>query len=254
MSAKKPLSRPSTPHRLSSHDQSIFGPSPGGHYPIDPAHLPLDNHVSLFRELNDSLGDLDLNFQNLQQVHESLSNFNESFSSFIYGLKMNAWCTEFGEAPTSENFQRQEIMGSMQNSLSGNNNNLNNNILNQQQFNPTNNINNDPSPVKLQSRDRNLNRGGLSLKHESSINPDDTYMTNDASFVVQPQPRQPQSSNIRVPSSRIPRVNAPQQGNTGNTSGRSRIPQSRIPGSRSIEGTSTRTARSNSIKNRPPFR
>lgn len=32
-----------------------------------------------------------------QLMHESLARFSESFSSFLYGLNMNAFCVDFPE-------------------------------------------------------------------------------------------------------------------------------------------------------------
>lgn len=69
------------------------------------------------------MADLEANFMHLQLMHESLSRFNESFASFLYGLNMNAFCVDFPEvsgdwlqlcpialmeslqAPLSESFQ-----------------------------------------------------------------------------------------------------------------------------------------------------
>lgn len=50
-----------------------------------------------FAELADSMADLEANFMHLQLMHESLSRFNESFASFLYGLNMNAFCVDFPE-------------------------------------------------------------------------------------------------------------------------------------------------------------
>lgn len=58
-------------------------------------------------ELNDGLAMLDQNLQHLQMMHESITSFNESFSAFLYGIEMNAWCVEFSEAPTYESFRRE---------------------------------------------------------------------------------------------------------------------------------------------------
>lgn len=79
------------------------------------------------------MADLEANFMHLQLMHESLSRFNESFASFLYGLNMNAFCVDFPEvskswmwlcptalteplqAPLSESFRRaaqnEEISG-----------------------------------------------------------------------------------------------------------------------------------------------
>lgn len=44
------------------------------------------------------MADLEANFMHLQLMHESLSRFNESFASFLYGMNMNAFCVDFPEA------------------------------------------------------------------------------------------------------------------------------------------------------------
>lgn len=43
------------------------------------------------------MADLEANFMHLQLMHESLSRFNESFASFMYGMNMNAFCVDFPE-------------------------------------------------------------------------------------------------------------------------------------------------------------
>lgn len=103
----KKVSRGSTPHRL-SRPSTIF-PSPGLHYDIDAHTTPLDSFTPSFSELSDSLVDLDSNIQQIQRVHESLTSFNESFSSFLYGLQINAYTVEFNELPQLKNFKNDEI-------------------------------------------------------------------------------------------------------------------------------------------------
>ncbi|KAF9953886.1 hypothetical protein BGZ70_000070 [Mortierella alpina] len=41
-------------------------------------------------------------------IHAGLAQFNESFGSFLYGLKMNGGNVEWTEAPTKQSFERQE--------------------------------------------------------------------------------------------------------------------------------------------------
>lgn len=92
--AKTP-SRPSTPLRPSSRtslrDSQTFTPKSG-----TPA-FPLESLEPGFAELSDSMADLEANFMHLQLMHESLSRFNESFASFLYGMNMNAFCVDFPE-------------------------------------------------------------------------------------------------------------------------------------------------------------
>lgn len=97
-------SHPPTPHRRPNSASSNHGT----HYNVDPKTLPLDEVLgnSALEELSDSMATLDSNMQQLQTVHESLSRFSESFSAFLYGIKMNAWCVEFSEAPSGESFNR----------------------------------------------------------------------------------------------------------------------------------------------------
>ena len=94
-SRNKPPSRPSTPLRPSSRtslrDSQTFTPK------IGYSAFPLESLESAFAELSDSMADLEANFMHLQLMHESLSRFNESFASFMYGMNMNAFCVDFPE-------------------------------------------------------------------------------------------------------------------------------------------------------------
>lgn len=94
---RRPISRPTTPLRPSSRSSlresgkaSLRGAS----------DLPLEAFEPSFAELNDSLADLDANFMHLALLQESLSRFNNNFSSFLYGLNMNAFCVDFPEVST----------------------------------------------------------------------------------------------------------------------------------------------------------
>ncbi|KAF0501362.1 DASH complex subunit DAM1 [Gigaspora margarita] len=64
----------------------------------------LDCLEETFAELSTSFTTFHINFQCIKQVHESLKEFNKAFSGFLYGIKMNAHCVEFPEAPTKETF------------------------------------------------------------------------------------------------------------------------------------------------------
>ncbi|MCJ1425392.1 DASH complex subunit dam1 [Sticta canariensis] len=113
MSRNKPPSRPTTPLRPSSRTslRDSQGYSAGG----ASSSFPLESLEPAFAELSDSMADMEANFMHLQLMHESLSRFNESFASFLYGLNMNAFCVDFPEAPLSESFQRaaqnEEVLG-----------------------------------------------------------------------------------------------------------------------------------------------
>lgn len=100
------MSRPTTP--LRRHSQSRIEDSLSSHHYDLTEQLPLESQMfsSNMVELDDGMAQLDANLQNIQQIHESVQCFNESFSAFLYGLQMNAWCVEFPEAPTHAAFER----------------------------------------------------------------------------------------------------------------------------------------------------
>ncbi|WEW60657.1 DASH complex subunit dam1 [Emydomyces testavorans] len=105
-SRPRPSSRPTTPLRPSSRSsirEQHFRGSVGGTHALQPAINALEPQ---FAELSDSMADLEANFMHLQLLHESLSRFNESFASFLYGLNMNAFCVDFPEAPIQDSFRR----------------------------------------------------------------------------------------------------------------------------------------------------
>lgn len=108
-------SKPSTPssQRRKLHRSSgIFGllpQSPKIHYPIDPNNLPLDSSMNTesFAQLSDCMEELEENMNNLQQIHDSITNgFNESFAGFLYGLLMTMWCVDFPGLPSKTDFDR----------------------------------------------------------------------------------------------------------------------------------------------------
>jgi DASH complex subunit DAM1 len=43
----------------------------------------------------------------LQLMHESVARFAESFAAFLYGMNVNAFCVDFGEAPVAESWVRE---------------------------------------------------------------------------------------------------------------------------------------------------
>lgn len=95
MSRNPPPSRPTTPLRPGSRTslRDSQGFSAGG----SSSEFPLDVLEPGLAELSDSMADLEANFMHLQLMYESLSRFNESFASFLYGLNMNAFCVDFPE-------------------------------------------------------------------------------------------------------------------------------------------------------------
>ncbi|CAB4422812.1 unnamed protein product [Rhizophagus irregularis] len=64
----------------------------------------LDRFERPLIELEKSFNNLSEHFKNIKKVQASLDEFNKSFSGFLYGIKMNAHCVEFSEAPTKETF------------------------------------------------------------------------------------------------------------------------------------------------------
>lgn len=95
LSRSHPPSRPTTPLRPSS--RISLRDSQGFSTGDSSTSFPLDSLEPAFAELSDSMADLEANFMHLQLMHESLSRFNESFASFLYGLNMNAFCVDFPE-------------------------------------------------------------------------------------------------------------------------------------------------------------
>lgn len=86
--------RPTTPLRPSS--RSSFRDSARGSRDA-PGSFPLNTFEPAFAELSDAMADLEANMMHFQLMHESLARFSESFSSFLYGLNMNAFCVDFPE-------------------------------------------------------------------------------------------------------------------------------------------------------------
>ena len=91
----RPSSRPTTPLRPSSRTslRDSHGYSAGG----SSSEFPLESLEPAFADLSDSMADLEANLMHLQLIHESVSRFNESFASFLFGLNMNAFCVDFPE-------------------------------------------------------------------------------------------------------------------------------------------------------------
>ncbi|EIW71650.1 hypothetical protein TREMEDRAFT_24092, partial [Tremella mesenterica DSM 1558] len=46
-------------------------------------------------DLADEATTLSSNLNNLNELHDALGTFNESFSAYLYALKMNAFCVEW---------------------------------------------------------------------------------------------------------------------------------------------------------------
>lgn len=95
-------SRPHTPIRRIS--RGSIGASPGGTSGISASSLPpslahLDQALGL---LGDETITLEANLAAWQSVGESLSVFGESFASFLYGMRMNAFTVDWAERPSED--------------------------------------------------------------------------------------------------------------------------------------------------------
>ena len=93
-SSQRKVSRPTTPLRriergsLSALSQSRSGAEDA---------FPLDSLDVAFAELSDAFSDFSANMQQIVELGQDISRFNESFASFLYGLNVNAFCVDFPE-------------------------------------------------------------------------------------------------------------------------------------------------------------
>ncbi|CAG8601873.1 8659_t:CDS:2 [Paraglomus brasilianum] len=94
------IKRPDQPQR-----KSISRAFRASSVPLNNNVTPLDILEGQLAGLADAFTGLQAKFENLQEVHETFLTFNQSFSAFLYGIKMNAHCVEFPEAPSAESFQ-----------------------------------------------------------------------------------------------------------------------------------------------------
>ena len=86
MAPSHPLRRLSTGSLSSLHrSQDRHHASPSGLDFLSPA----------FQALNDEAAMLEKNVQQLNELHDALGTFNESFAGWLYALKMNAFCVEW---------------------------------------------------------------------------------------------------------------------------------------------------------------
>lgn len=106
--------RPATPKdarlsRRQSHRSSgvhLLAPSMV-HYDSDTLPLESLEMVAKFDRLSDSLDEMDTNMSQLQKLHTSISSeFNEAFSSFLYGLSITMWCVEFPGCPSRKKWDQ----------------------------------------------------------------------------------------------------------------------------------------------------
>ncbi|CUM64960.1 uncharacterized protein PRCAT00002578001 [Priceomyces carsonii] len=118
-------SRPMTPNsqqrknvRRHLHRSSgvyLLSQSPKIHYPVDPDNLPLESatNTEKFEQLSDGIEELDSNMVDLVLIHEAISSgFNESFASFLYGLSITMWCVDYPGCPTRTSWEKlQQVKG-----------------------------------------------------------------------------------------------------------------------------------------------
>lgn len=244
-------SKPGTPNSLKgnrrhlSRSSGVFGvlpQSPKIHYPIDPENLPLESSLNTekFEQLSDSLEELDSNMSNLQQINQAVSSgFNESFAAFLYGLSMTMWCVDFPGTPSKSQWERlntsKEIDERIRNlqdkitTIKRDNQELNIKLLN------TTTPIRTPRPESSDHRLRLKPTNDINKRPASKLDSDDTYTTNDGSFVTEPKTKP--GPNLNQP----PRY---MRGLFDSTP--KQTPQSRI--------TKRPVKKPPSIKNRPPFR
>ncbi|KAI9621244.1 hypothetical protein KEM48_007783 [Puccinia striiformis f. sp. tritici PST-130] len=86
----------SEPGQSIQADKTPTSTDPASHL----AHL-----APLWVELEDAQADLHINLSNLDLVCQDLDGFNEAFSAFIYGLRVNSYVTDFDEAPKLQSFR-----------------------------------------------------------------------------------------------------------------------------------------------------
>ncbi|PWN35237.1 uncharacterized protein FA14DRAFT_160468 [Meira miltonrushii] len=115
-----PRSRPTTPVRrvsrgsISSHHRAsvsgghALGSSAATGNGPDAEPTPLSFLSQAIGDLAYETATLQSNLEAVDEIQGALHTFDESFSLFLYGLKMNAFCVEWQEAPGEENFERAE--------------------------------------------------------------------------------------------------------------------------------------------------
>ncbi|KAG8854110.1 hypothetical protein FRB96_007816 [Tulasnella sp. 330] len=60
--------------------------------------------IPAFADLADEMASLHTNTENLNKLSQVLETFNESFASYLYAMRMNAFCVEWEQAPTDTSF------------------------------------------------------------------------------------------------------------------------------------------------------
>lgn len=93
----------STPIRRISRGSLTAG-SGRAHEPT-PLSFLQNEALPILSEETNALQD---NLEQMGEIEHALTTFNENFAMFLYGLKMNAFCVEWPEAPVEENLRRYE--------------------------------------------------------------------------------------------------------------------------------------------------
>ncbi|KZT51009.1 hypothetical protein CALCODRAFT_477648 [Calocera cornea HHB12733] len=66
----------------------------------------LDFLAPVLSDLADEADSLQHNLDQLNGLYNALGTFNEAFASYLYALRMNAFCVEWQQAPTEDSFGR----------------------------------------------------------------------------------------------------------------------------------------------------
>ena len=199
-------------HR-SSGAYNILPQSPKIHYPVDPDNLPLEapGNTEKFELLSDALEELDVNMTNLQLIHEAISDgFNESFASFLYGLSITMWCVDFPGCPSRNQWEKLKLVEGLDDRilelaekirLHREENERLKNRLASNVVESTEEVENH-SDSHENRKPQHLHRVGKGLTRQVDEG-DDTYMTNEGSFVVNPSA--PSATRIPQPVKTAPR-------------------------------------------------
>ncbi|GAA98515.1 uncharacterized protein L969DRAFT_18175 [Mixia osmundae IAM 14324] len=101
MTSQEAHVRPTTPiRRISRGSLSALSASRSGANGAPLAHLE-----SVFGELRDAMEDYSSHMASLCEINNGLDRFNQAFAGYLYGLKMNAYTTEYSEAPAKISYE-----------------------------------------------------------------------------------------------------------------------------------------------------
>jgi len=88
-------SRPSTPLRRNPPSTSHVLPAP----------TSLESLAPQFQDLSEAMAELAEHYKDEDLLCSQLDSFNQSFSAFLYGLKMNAYTSDFKDIASSVSFE-----------------------------------------------------------------------------------------------------------------------------------------------------